>query len=146
MNANRRSVTAVLVGILLMAAALAASVQKEARTMNAGRWQGDYIDVDGHRGRLELTITKTGPTVGGTFVFSLATEDQPERYGGSVSGRIDGTAVLLQLETDREATIVCRLTLAEPAAFAEQAVYGTVDPTPKLRLGGGVLTAWRFKQ
>ena len=138
--------TAIVIGIVMMSATMAESVQKEARTMNAGRWQGDYIDIEGHRGRIELTITKSGTTLVGAFVLTLSTEDQPDRYQGSVTGSVDGNAVVLRLQTKSQAEIVCDLTLAEPSAYAEQAVYGVVHRTPGLRLGGGVLTAWRFKQ
>ena len=114
--------------------------------MNAGRWEGDYIDIEGHRGRVELTITHSGTTLGGTFTLALATEDKPERYDGAITGTVEGETVVLQLETERQAVIVCRLQVAEPVAHAEQAAYGVVDETPKLKLGGGVLMAWRYKQ
>lgn len=114
--------------------------------MNAGRWEGEYTDIEGHRARVELTITRSGPTLAGDFVLALSTEDQAERYTGSVTGTVDGSHVVLRLHARSKADIVCRLSVAEPHAYAEQAVYGIVEPTPALKLGGGVLTAWKFKQ
>ncbi len=159
MNANRLSTGVLLVVVMATCATIpahgsadagpartAAPADKGTRTMNAGRWEGDYIDIEGHRARIELTITRGGAALAGSFVLALATEDRPERYEGSLTGTLEGSTIVLRLQSRSGAEIGRRLTLAHPLSYAEQAVYGVVDPTPALKLGGGVLAAWKFKQ
>jgi hypothetical protein len=131
--------------VMAQPTAFVGSPKEETQRMKAGRWEGEYIDIDGHRGRLRLTVAKTGTKISGKFELSLATEDEPERYQGTLSGRIDGKQLVLKLHMARGEPMVCTLMLRHPVAFAEQAIFGVVEPVPALKFSGGTLVAWRFR-
>ena len=118
---------------------------EEAQRMKAGRWEGEYIDIEGHRGRLRFTVTKTGTTISGAFELTLTTEDEPERYRGTLSGEINGEQLVLKLYMAPAAPMICTLKLRRPVAHAEQAVFGIVEPLPAFNFSGGTLVAWRFR-
>jgi hypothetical protein len=114
--------------------------------VKTGHWEGDYTDVEGHRARVQLIITETGPNVKGRFELILSTEDQAEHYQGSLSGSANDDNIVLRLHWHRGEPMVCALTLREPAAYAEEAVFGVCAAMPVLKLGGGVLIAWKFRR
>ncbi len=113
--------------------------------MKAGRWEGEYTDIDGHRARVLFTITAAGESIRGTFAMILSTEDEAERYEGRLTGTESGEAIALQLHLESDTVLTCDVQLREPAAHAQQAVFGTVGPARALNFGGGTLIAWKFR-
>lgn len=113
--------------------------------MITGGWQGEYIDIEGHRGRVYLQINQIGDDVNGSIDLGLATEDEGEQYKGSVVGSISGTQVSLSIQWQTGDPVETILTIAEPTAFAESTLYGTLSASPTMKLGGGVFIAWRFR-
>jgi len=113
--------------------------------MKTGQWEGDYTDVEGHRARIQFKITETGASIRGEFQLILSTEDQAERYQGNLTGSANGDAIILHFKMESGEPMVCTLRLQEPAAYAQEAVFGVVASVPSLKLGGGVLIAWRFR-
>ncbi len=114
--------------------------------MMSGRWEGEYIDIGGHRGKLLLDITESTAEVRGSFELSLDTEDMAERYQGTLFGDADGDDILLRLQFSAGALMLCRLTIKMPSSYAMQAAFGVAEPVPEMKLSGGVVLVWRFRQ
>ena len=112
--------------------------------MLAGQWEGDYIDVEGHRGQMAFDIEVDSGAVSGRFELVLATEDEAERTGGTLVGNTDQDGVRLRLAMPNGPAVAAVLALASPTAFALQAAFGTLAPAPAMKLGGGVIMLWRF--
>ena len=126
--------------------AVALGQKGEARAMKLGPWEGEYTDIDGHRARMVFNIASTGAAIRGTFEMVLSTEDKAERYKGTLTGTAHGESISLKLQLTRGTVLTCDLQLREPAAYAEQAVFGTVEPARALNFGGGTLVAWNFRR
>ena len=112
--------------------------------MKPGPWEGEYTNIAGHHARLHLDVAATGTEPSGEFTFTLSTEDQPERHRGRFTGTVNGDRVVLKLEMKRGVVMVCNLSLSEPTAYAEQAVFGTSEPVPALKLAAGTMIVWKF--
>jgi hypothetical protein len=113
--------------------------------LESGRWEGEYIDVSGHRGALTLTLEVRGDEVFGKYELALRTEDQQSFVSGEVEGRVEGENVrfLLALGANKE-RLSYSAHLSDAGSYARQALYSTVDSGSEAGFGRGVWIAWRF--
>lgn len=113
--------------------------------MESGVWEGQYLDVNGHRGTLRLTLEPKEDTLRGKYELKLITEDNPKVIQGNVEGQIEGTNIHMQLALGKTAQKVQYESHVCPAgSYAKQAIFGLVESVPQSNLGGGVWIAWKF--
>ncbi len=116
----------------------------------SGKWTGDYLDVKGYKGTLEMEIKADGDRISGEFTLTIKDVDAPQVMKGALSGvesekglrlslsMLDNKRQNLELQYDSQ--------VSEGGTFARQALYGIVSAPPKTDLGGGVWMVWNFDQ
>ncbi|MFW9846478.1 MAG: hypothetical protein ACFFD6_07010 [Candidatus Thorarchaeota archaeon] len=121
---------------------------KKGKTEN---WQGEYIDVFGHRGRLKLALTTLEEKVSGKYEFVLRTEDKAETKRGDIKGYAKGADIELDLihnpasNKGKSAEHRHSAKITSAGSFAEKVMVGKAKGLPEANLGGGIWIAWRFK-
>ena len=119
----------------------------EDQLVKSGVWQGEYLDVNGHRGKLRLDLEAEGGRVTGRYRLTLAAEDEPETISGRVEGSVEGSSIRFEAPVGKQEAerILYEGSLRPAGSFALQAIYGTVEAVPQENFGGGVWIVWRFK-
>jgi hypothetical protein len=117
--------------------------------IEAGEWEGEYTDVNGHRGKLRFALEVAGDDIRGTYQLILAEEDQPEVISGRVQGGMAGSTVRFRAVAEAEkqegrAEVQYEAQIAPAGSYARQALFGVVSAAPQANFGGGVWIAWRF--
>jgi hypothetical protein len=123
-------------------------MQAEAQgIVQSGRWTGEYLDVNGFRGRITLDLDATDEGFDGEFRLEIRSEDAAQVLSGRLTGAVGkGEARLIwQPERGQVAEPVTTRAEVRPAgSYARQAMLGVADPVPASNFGGGVWIAWRF--
>lgn len=137
---------------------------RSSNKLESGNWEGEYIDVNGHRGLLSINLETEGDMLRGEYELTLRTEDQPQILKGAVEGKVDEQgAVNINLALDNtvgkqayEKTQASSVgdgkiirydaQISSAGSFARQALCGLVSGVPESNLGGGVWIAWRFNR
>lgn len=122
--------------------------------LEPGRWEGEYIDVKGHRGRLSLDLATEGGVLRGKYELTFRTEDSPQIISGAIEGDVDergGVRMRLALGgKDRQAGVTgeqkYEARLHSAGSYARQALFGSVGESSEGGFGGGVWIAWRFNR
>ncbi len=118
-----------------------------------GKWEGQYLDVNGHRGQLRMSLDYAGDTITGRYELRIAAEDKPQVIAGTLQGKTSGNRLNLSIPRAADAK---QQQGRQPLAFdaeirgagshAEQAMFGTIAGGVEGNFGGGVWIAWRFKR
>jgi len=116
--------------------------------LESGEWEGEYIDVRGYRGELQLKIETDGDTVRGAYELAVPDEHETAHYEGELRGHVEKDHVQLELPglgPDRE-PIETTATIESALPYARQALVGRMDSVPEQNFGGGPWIAWRFER
>lgn len=139
-------------------------IPRSSNKLESGNWEGEYIDVNGYRGRLSINLKAEGGVLRGAYELTLRTEDAPQILKGVVEGKVDekgsvsmnlapGNTVDKQgaAKTDvpmggGNETMEFNAQTSSAGSFALQALCGLVSGAPQSNFGGGVWIAWRFNK
>lgn len=123
-----------------------AATCKQEPTIESGLWQGEYIDANGYRGDLRLTLVTSGDTLTGEIALKLRTEDQAQVIRGTVDGVAEYELVHLRSALEGVPEKIEYAAEVRPAgSYACHALFGTMPAVPQYNLGGGIWIAWRFE-
>jgi hypothetical protein len=125
--------------------------------LEPGNWDGEYIDVNGYRGKLRLHLeTGGGGAVSGKYEMTVRSEDGPQIFGGPIDGKVDdqGNVYLdvtlarggKEKEGDKRHVVQYTARPSSAGSYAKQALFGSVGGSPETNFGGGVWIAWRFNR
>ena len=128
-----------------MAQATSPHPEGKPMTLQTGEWEGEYIDVYGHRGTLHMTLEDSAGSLSGKYELTIQSEDKPKVMTGEITGVVEGDSVGLTLAMGKNAEKAeYRAWIRHAGGFALQSLVGFVDPIPGSGFGGGVWVAWRF--
>lgn len=113
--------------------------------LESGDWEGEYIDVNGHRGPLRLNLEVKDNTLQGKYELTIRTEDKPQVISGEIEGDVKGENAKMLLAQGREREkMQFDVHVRSAGSFAKGALFGLVGAAPGSNFGGGVWIAWRF--
>ncbi|MET0464870.1 MAG: hypothetical protein ABW007_17030 [Chitinophagaceae bacterium] len=119
-------------------------------TILPGTWEGDYIDVRGYKGILEMKIEARESELSGQFKLTVKDIDKPQIFEGSLKGESNEKETRLSLmiydkESSQDLQFSHEIKITDAGTYASQCFYGMVTSVEKSVFGGGVWIAWHFK-
>jgi hypothetical protein len=136
----------------------------------AGRFDGYYFDVFGHRADVKLEVWQSISGYEGQCELRLHDTDMPVVLRGPADGLTSANVELFGTETPAPVTTLtfhlARVAsgyeengdisipvgnarsvvfVASASSFARKAIFGVMSPDAVNRLGGGIWIAWEFK-
>ena len=120
--------------------------------IKSGSFEGPYLDANGYRGTLKLSLAVDDVKISGNCHLTLRDTDDPLIYSGSVEGDFKAESLTLKLnlndpspKDDSFLSLETNLVVSDASSFAVQAIYGIISASPGSGLGGGVWIGWIFK-
>ncbi|MBM3501404.1 MAG: hypothetical protein FJX74_22345 [Armatimonadetes bacterium] len=113
--------------------------------LEAGPWEGQYLDANGFRGTLRLDISRGGREFEGTFELDIRDEEGTQRMSGELRGTTEnGIARIRWYRGKQGEPVETESRHVFAGSYARQALLGMGDPVPDTSFGGGVWIVWRF--
>ena len=119
-----------------------------------GVWDGQYIDVNGHRARLRLTLTLSNEgAIGGRYELVFPDTDRAKVVSGEIEGRQSADTISFhaplrtpeQKSGGTEQRLHYEAHISDRVFAGRQALFGVVTASRQPGFGGGVWIAWRSK-
>lgn len=116
--------------------------------LDSGAWEGEYLDVRGFRGELEMKLEVEGDEVRGSYEMVVADEDEAMEFAGELRGTVEEDRVFFELEPlgPAGASVESTATIESAIPYAKQALVGELGPVKALNFGGGCWMAWHFER
>lgn len=117
---------------------------QDAAKIETGKWEGEFVGVNGMKGKVSVEMNVDGEKVSGTYSIEFANEDSPYVVSGKFEGAQKDGKVSFKVKPEKSKdTLDCEGVLTSADPYAKQSIYGTVKDSSKFN-NSGVWIIWKF--